>query len=120
MSTDLGLSLPTLIKIIHEQNSDNNSSAANDENTTAHSCVVDEEECHTPRSPRHTIPTTLSCPPPPKKARRMVEDSCRRKLRALRFFETVAGEEIESFFRTVEVNNMIVKGGSTKRKLCLM
>ncbi|XP_075494881.1 uncharacterized protein LOC142532475 [Primulina tabacum] len=119
MSTDLELSLPTLIKIIHEQNSDNNSSAANDENTTAHSCVVDhEEECHTPRSPRHTIPTTLSCPPPPKKPRRMVEDSCRRKLRALHFFETVAEEEIESFFSTVEVNYMIVNGGSTKRKSC--
>ncbi|KZV55306.1 hypothetical protein F511_06783 [Dorcoceras hygrometricum] len=118
MSTDLDLHLAPVIKIM--QISDNKSSASNDENTTDHSCVVDEEECHTPRSPRHTIPAMLSCPPPPKKPRRMVGDSCRRKLRDLRFFEAVAGEEIESFFRTVEAHCMIANGGSTKRKLCLM
>ncbi|XP_073020963.1 uncharacterized protein [Primulina eburnea] len=120
MSTDLELHLPPLVKINRTQISDNNSSAANDESTTAQSCVVDEEECHTPRSPRHMIPAMLSCPPPPKKPRRMVPDSCKRKLRELQFFETVSGEEIESFFRTVEVNYVIANGGSTKRKLCLM
>ncbi|XP_073120898.1 uncharacterized protein [Henckelia pumila] len=118
MSTDL--ELPLVIKINHPQISDRNSSSENGETTTAQSGVVAEEEYRTPRSPRHTIPATLSCPPPPKKPRRVVEDSCRRKLRDFRFFETVAGEEIESFFRTVEVGYTIVHGGSTKRKLCFM
>ncbi|KAI3458902.1 hypothetical protein Pfo_015565 [Paulownia fortunei] len=100
MSTDLEFRLP-MIKI--------NSSQASDITADDERCII-EEDCHTPRSPQHMIPTTLSCPPAPKKQRRTA--ACKRKLCDLQFFEMVAGEEVESLFRTVEVN----LNGSTKRK----
>lgn len=54
-----------------------------------------EDECHTPKSPQHMIPKILKCPPPPRKQRPV--PSCKRKLE---FFETVAREEVELFFRS--------------------
>ncbi|XP_043699789.1 cyclin-dependent protein kinase inhibitor SMR2-like [Telopea speciosissima] len=64
------------------------------------------EECRTPTSDEHKIPVMRSCPPAPKKQRRVI--SCKRKLLdELRFFEIVGREEIESFFRS-----------STKKRCC--
>ncbi|KAL7252832.1 hypothetical protein ACSBR1_007397 [Camellia fascicularis] len=57
-----------------------------------------DDECHTPKSPEHKIPAILICPPAPKKPKRSV--SCKRKLCELEFFEIVAREEVESFFRS--------------------
>ncbi|XP_052185358.1 cyclin-dependent protein kinase inhibitor SMR13-like [Diospyros lotus] len=67
------------------------------------------DECHTPTSPETRIPEVRSCPPAPKKPRRRV--SCKRRLSdELQFFEIVAREEIESFFRSS------FSAGALKRK----
>uniref|UniRef100_A0A5B7BZA1 Cyclin-dependent protein kinase inhibitor SMR1-like n=1 Tax=Davidia involucrata TaxID=16924 RepID=A0A5B7BZA1_DAVIN len=75
-----------------------------------HKSEDSEDECHTPTSPEHKIPAILSCPPAPKKPKRAV--SCKRKLCELEFFEIVASEEVESFFRSsfglVEFNSRAV------------
>ncbi|KAH7856203.1 hypothetical protein Vadar_033900 [Vaccinium darrowii] len=65
----------------------------------------DDDGCHTPTSAEHKIPAVLSCPPAPKKRRR-APSYCKRKLRELVFFETVAREEVELFF--VSVNSRFV------------
>ncbi|KVI05065.1 cyclin-dependent protein kinase inhibitor SMR2-like [Cynara cardunculus var. scolymus] len=57
------------------------------------------EECVTPTSPEHRIPEILSCPPPPKKQRHSAP-SCKRRLCEFQFFEVVAREEIDSFFKS--------------------
>ncbi|KAL3649969.1 hypothetical protein CASFOL_006372 [Castilleja foliolosa] len=66
----------------------------------------EEENCRTPKSPRHMIPAILSCPPAPRKpamARR--RSSCKRKLcDELQFFEIVARDEIQTFFTMAEKN----------------
>ncbi|KAL7109659.1 hypothetical protein ACP275_06G187900 [Erythranthe tilingii] len=74
----------------------------------------EEENCHTPRSPKHMIPTAVSCPPAPKKRRPAA--ACKRKLCELQFFEFVGREEIESLFEIAQVN---FNNRSTKRN-CLM
>ncbi|KAG9160880.1 hypothetical protein Leryth_008694 [Lithospermum erythrorhizon] len=57
----------------------------------------DEEGFHTPTSPKHMIPKSLSCPPAPRKPTRF--PSCKRKLN---FFEATSKDEIENFFKRVE------------------
>ncbi|XP_021278922.1 cyclin-dependent protein kinase inhibitor SMR2 [Herrania umbratica] len=57
-----------------------------------------EEECKTPTSSDHKIPTIQSCPPTPKK--KVGPNSRKRKLSELQFFETTRSEEVESFFRS--------------------
>ncbi|XP_042477320.1 cyclin-dependent protein kinase inhibitor SMR2-like [Macadamia integrifolia] len=59
----------------------------------------EEEECRTPTSEDHKIPVMRSCPPAPKKQRKVA--SCKRKLSdELYFFEIVGRDEVESFFRS--------------------
>ncbi|KAL0298990.1 UNVERIFIED_CONTAM: hypothetical protein Sradi_6558800 [Sesamum radiatum] len=101
MSTDLEIRVP-VIKI--------NSDISTDERCTSR----EVEECHTPRSPQHMIPATLSCPPAPRKRRHSA--ACKRKLWELEFSETVAREDVESLFRTAEEVHF---NASTKRK-CVM
>ncbi|KAE9465360.1 hypothetical protein RHGRI_007440 [Rhododendron griersonianum] len=66
---------------------------------------VGDDECHTPTSAEHKIPTILSCPPAPKKPSRSAV-SCKRKLCELDFFEIVAREEVESFFAAVNLSSV--------------
>ncbi|KAJ6744166.1 CYCLIN-DEPENDENT PROTEIN KINASE INHIBITOR SMR1-LIKE, partial [Salix purpurea] len=54
------------------------------------------DDCQTPKSEEHRIPAVLSCPPAPRKAKRIV--SCKRRLREIDFFETVNRDEVDSFF----------------------
>ncbi|CAK9159636.1 unnamed protein product [Ilex paraguariensis] len=78
--------------------------------------IGDEEECQTPKSPRHMIPKILSCPPAPMKPRPVA--SCKRKpCETLQFFEIVASEEVESFFRSsFGLINDINSCGSMKKR----
>ncbi|KAL2525919.1 Uncharacterized protein Adt_10973 [Abeliophyllum distichum] len=112
MSTDLEfrqelleIRLP-IIKINSSQSSDITDHDQNCTNQTS----INDEDCHTPKSPQHMIPKIVSCPPAPKKTTRV--PSCKRKLSELQFFEVVSREEIESFFRIVEANI----NGATKRR----
>ncbi|KAG8390550.1 hypothetical protein BUALT_Bualt01G0095100 [Buddleja alternifolia] len=107
MSTDLEFIRLPIIKINSSQNSDDHHP----------SCVNEDQDCHTPKSPQHMIPTILICPPAPRKPRRRAT-AAKRKLCELQFFEIVARDEVESFFRVVEENN-IINGANNKRK-CLM
>ncbi|KAG5607956.1 hypothetical protein H5410_029448 [Solanum commersonii] len=70
--------------------------------------------CQTPKSSQYLIPKILSCPPAPKKPKRMSScSSCKRKLiDEFKFFDEQ--EEIESFFRFVDVNS------TKKRRRCLV
>ncbi|KAL7173790.1 hypothetical protein ACSBR2_033116 [Camellia fascicularis] len=56
----------------------------------------DCEECQTPTSLDHKIPTIQTCPPAPRK--HGLEFSRKRKFPKLQFFEIKGREEIESFF----------------------
>ncbi|KAI4352650.1 hypothetical protein L6164_006881 [Bauhinia variegata] len=59
-----------------------------------------EDGCRTPTSKESRIPEILSCPPAPRKPKRLV--SCKRKLAdEFQFFEVVNKEEIDAFFRSV-------------------
>ncbi|OIT39789.1 hypothetical protein A4A49_58257, partial [Nicotiana attenuata] len=63
--------------------------------------IEEEEEIKTPKSPQNLIPKILSCPPAPKKPKRLI--SCKRKLvDELQFFEVAAREEVDSFFKSVD------------------
>ncbi|CAA3000560.1 Hypothetical predicted protein [Olea europaea subsp. europaea] len=111
MSTDLEfrqemleIRLPT-IKINSSQSSD----ITDDQNCTDQTSINDQD-CHTPRSPQHMIPKILSCPPAPKKPARV--PSCKRKLSELQFFDVVSREEVESFFRIAEAH---IKGTVKRR-----
>lgn len=72
----------------------------------------DEEKCQTPKSPQYLIPKIINCPPAPKKTKSI--PSCKRKL--LDYFEIVKGDEIDSFFKLVDVNS----NGGTKKRRCLV
>ncbi|KAK6790375.1 hypothetical protein RDI58_014175 [Solanum bulbocastanum] len=82
-------------------------------------CFNDDEDdqyinCQTPKSSQYLIPKILSCPPAPKKPKRVSScSSCKRKLiDEFNFFDEQ--EEIESFFRFVDVNS------TKKRRRCLV
>ncbi|KAK4431063.1 hypothetical protein Salat_0868300 [Sesamum alatum] len=116
MSTDLEIRVPVIKINCSQTTTTSDDIITTDDGIDDERCTGREaEECHTPRSPRHMIPTTLICPPAPKKRRRSA--ACKRKLWELEFFETVAREEVESFFRTAEVHFKNI--ASTKRK-CVM
>ncbi|KAE8682432.1 hypothetical protein F3Y22_tig00111238pilonHSYRG00005 [Hibiscus syriacus] len=59
----------------------------------------EKEECKTPTSSDHKIPSIQSCPPTPKKKVR-ADSVLKRKLSELQFFETTRRDEVESFFRS--------------------
>ncbi|KAK9282623.1 hypothetical protein L1049_010842 [Liquidambar formosana] len=103
MSTDLEFHnrLPTIrLQTIEVQTSQ--SSDVTDDNNGAiiqlENGVSDDDECQTPTSIEHKIPTILSCPPAPRKPRHAAK--CKRKLSEMEFFEIVHREEVESFFRS--------------------
>ncbi|KAK9064051.1 hypothetical protein SSX86_017923 [Deinandra increscens subsp. villosa] len=73
-----------------------------------------EEECVTPTSPESRIPAVLSCPPAPKKQRRAAP-SCKRRICEFQFFEVVAGDEIDAFFRS---SYEFINQNSSKRRRC--
>ncbi|XP_022756639.1 cyclin-dependent protein kinase inhibitor SMR2-like [Durio zibethinus] len=73
----------------------------------------EEEECKTPTSSDHKIPTIQSCPPTPKKKVRA--NFHKRKLSELQFFETTRSEEVESFFRS-NSEPFTVESRSVKRR----
>ncbi|XP_051116099.1 uncharacterized protein LOC127241212 [Andrographis paniculata] len=83
-------------------------------------CIGDRDS-DIPVTPEHSkIPAILTCPPAPRKrrpSRRRVGGTCKRKLRVLDFFEIVAAEEIEEFFRTSEEK---LGGGAAVKKRCVM
>ncbi|XP_047955916.1 cyclin-dependent protein kinase inhibitor SMR2 [Salvia hispanica] len=65
-------------------------------------------ECCTPKSAEHRIPAVVSCPPAPRKPRRGSLLACKRRLYELDFYEAVAEDKIESFFRRAEVKRRCV------------
>ncbi|TMW97241.1 hypothetical protein EJD97_005918 [Solanum chilense] len=70
--------------------------------------------CQTPKSSQYLIPKNLSCPPAPKKPK-MVFSCCSCKRRLIDEFNIFdEQEEIESFFRFVDVNS------TKKRRRCLV
>ncbi|KAL3523528.1 hypothetical protein ACH5RR_016362 [Cinchona calisaya] len=81
------------------------------ENSTSNG---DEDECRTPKLAQNMIPKILSCPPAPKKPRRVALSSCKRKLSE--FFEFLASEEVESFFQQFDVNS----SNGVIKKRCLV
>lgn len=70
--------------------------------------------CQTPKSSQYLIPKILSCPPAPKKPKMVFScSSCKRRLiDEFNIFDEQ--EEIESFFRFVDVNS------TKKRRRCLV
>ncbi|CAA3010171.1 Hypothetical predicted protein [Olea europaea subsp. europaea] len=87
----------------------NSSQSSEDQNCTNQTSINDQD-CHTPKSPQNMIPKILSCPPAPKKPTRL--PSCKRKLSELQFFNMVSREEIESFFRIAEAK---INGAKKRR-----
>ncbi|PIA43557.1 hypothetical protein AQUCO_01900151v1 [Aquilegia coerulea] len=58
----------------------------------------DEDECRTPTSSEYKIPLIETCPPAPRKRRKLM--LCKRKLWSeMQFFETDGQDKIDSFFR---------------------
>nr|DAD28630.1 TPA_asm: hypothetical protein HUJ06_030098 [Nelumbo nucifera] len=57
-------------------------------------------ECSTPTSEESKIPIIQSCPPAPRKPRKVV--LCKRKFseKKLQFFRFVSHDEVESFFKS--------------------
>ncbi|KAI3705511.1 hypothetical protein L1987_75750 [Smallanthus sonchifolius] len=82
------------------------------------SCIVqlEVEECQTPKSPRHQIPEVTECPPAPKK-QRLAAPSCKRRISEFEFYEIVARDEIESFFRSGF--EFISQNSSTNMTTCI-
>ncbi|KAJ4724993.1 Cyclin-dependent protein kinase [Melia azedarach] len=60
---------------------------------------VDYEDCKTPSSDDHKIPTIQSCPPTPRK-KVQVSNFLKRKIPEILFFEATKRGEVESFFRS--------------------
>ncbi|KAI3508744.1 hypothetical protein L1887_23757 [Cichorium endivia] len=90
------------------------------DSTSEESCTIqledqEVEECRTPTSVEHRIPITVNCPPPPKKQLPSAP-SCRRRLSEFDFFEAVARDEIESFFRSSY--ELIDQQSNTKKRRC--
>ncbi|XP_044460471.1 cyclin-dependent protein kinase inhibitor SMR1 [Mangifera indica] len=95
MSTDLEqiLDLPRIRMSPVKQFS--SSYSATEEKDNAFNC---DEECRTPTSEQHKIPSTISCPPAPRKPKTRYV-SCKRKLVELEFFEIRNREEVETFLK---------------------
>ncbi|KAJ0103608.1 hypothetical protein Patl1_05989 [Pistacia atlantica] len=72
-----------------------------------------DEECRTPTSEQHKIPSMLCCPPAPRKPKTR-NLSCKRKLVELEFFEIKNREEVETFLKSsFEVQD--IRSSSMKR-----
>nr|DAD48758.1 TPA_asm: hypothetical protein HUJ06_018695 [Nelumbo nucifera] len=106
MSTDLEFrcNLPAEtrlrpIKIQTERSSEEGGAIIQSENQ--------EDECRTPTSEEHKIPIIQTCPPAPRKPRKVV--LCKRKLSELRFFEIVSHDEVESFFLAPVISRNVKK-----------
>ncbi|KAL3520797.1 hypothetical protein ACH5RR_018946 [Cinchona calisaya] len=132
MSTDLELRqelleirVPTALNVKISQSSDNIEDddqigmIIQSQESTNINEEEEEEGCRTPKFAENMIPKILSCPPAPKKPRRVASSSCKRKLSE--FFESVVGrEEVESFFLQFEVVSKSVTGGGVVKKRCLV
>ncbi|KAF5744794.1 hypothetical protein HS088_TW07G00374 [Tripterygium wilfordii] len=71
-----------------------------------------EEECKTPTSSDHKIPTSQSCPPTPRKKPHVFLH--KRKISELSFFEATRRDQIEVFFRSPSCDE--VSSTSVKKK----
>ncbi|KAF3434114.1 hypothetical protein FNV43_RR25217 [Rhamnella rubrinervis] len=78
----------------------------------------EQAECRTPTSKEHKIPVLVSCPPAPRKPRRVA--SCKRKLTELEFFDIVNRDEVDAFFRSSfdELARFNGNGSAAKRRNC--
>ncbi|KAL6555929.1 hypothetical protein OROGR_005217 [Orobanche gracilis] len=103
MSADLELCLP-LIKIIPSRICDLTDGNHGSCISSGKKEEGEEEDCHTPKSPRHMIPEILSCPAPPRKPTARTRPCKRRSSVQLQFFEIIARDEVETFFRMTERN----------------
>ncbi|XP_057797797.1 cyclin-dependent protein kinase inhibitor SMR1-like [Salvia miltiorrhiza] len=112
MSADLEIRLPIIDAAPTSQDSDKIDSIDGD----SESCISEEEECLTPKSTEHMIPAALSPPPAPKKPLRRRGSSCKRKLYELDFFEAVAEDKIDAFFRKAEENIGGAVAAAAKRR----
>ncbi|XP_071729112.1 cyclin-dependent protein kinase inhibitor SMR2-like [Rutidosis leptorrhynchoides] len=117
MSTDLQFrqppidQLPSLTISIPQLQHESSTSSSSSSSSTID---PDQSECVTPTSPEHRIPAILACPPPPRKQRRFIP-SCKRRLHSeFQFFEVVARDEIDSFFKSSY--ELIDKHSSKKRR----
>ncbi|KAL3752395.1 hypothetical protein ACJRO7_013103 [Eucalyptus globulus] len=72
----------------------------------------DGDQCGTPTSSEHKIPTVRSCPPTPRKQARPVLPHKRK----LHFFEITGREEVESFFRSNDRSTSPSSSRSSKRR----
>lgn len=90
---------------------------------TTTSCTIQEnmqeeqEECQTPTSLEHKIPDIVTCPPAPKKQRvSEYSPTCKRRIFSdFEFYEYIAKDEIEAFFKeTYEFNGQ--KSSVNKRR----
>jgi hypothetical protein len=75
--------------------------------------VDDQEECRTPTSSDHKIPTIRSCPPTPRKKVQVFA----HKRKIPEFFDTTNKDEVESFFRSsFEVPSRVNQSRPMKRR----
>ncbi|KAJ6765476.1 CYCLIN-DEPENDENT PROTEIN KINASE INHIBITOR SMR2-LIKE [Salix purpurea] len=73
----------------------------------------DQEQCRTPTSSEHKIPTIQSCPPTPRKKVQVFAQ--KRKLPE--FFETTNKDEVESFFRSsFEIPSSVNRSRPVRRR----
>ncbi|KAJ7012229.1 hypothetical protein NC653_002330 [Populus alba x Populus x berolinensis] len=75
--------------------------------------VDDQEDCRTPTSSDHKIPTIQSCPPTPRKKVQVFA----HKRKTPEFFETTNKDEVESFFRSsFEIPSRVNQSRPMKRR----
>ncbi|KAF3666895.1 putative non-symbiotic hemoglobin 2-like [Capsicum annuum] len=119
MSRDLQSRRP--LSEIQLPNIINSSSSSNILRDEPERCSNKEQaaEIRTPGTPQNLIPKILSCPPAPKKPKRVI--SCKRKLLGeLEFFDVAAKEEVDSFFKSVDENSKPCGANSNKKRRCLL
>ncbi|XP_076928355.1 cyclin-dependent protein kinase inhibitor SMR13-like [Bidens hawaiensis] len=75
--------------------------------------VSSDEECVTPTATEHRIPAILTCPPVPKRPRRVRK----RKIHALPFVEFVDEDEIDSFFTS---SYELINRNSSRKRSCFL
>ncbi|XP_008780172.1 cyclin-dependent protein kinase inhibitor SMR1-like [Phoenix dactylifera] len=81
------------------------------------SLLEEDDECRTPTSKESKLPSTpRSCPPAPRKPRRVV--SCKRRLVEEVEVIMVGAEELERLFRRRDEPNVIGSGRPAKKRRC--
>ncbi|KAJ0021713.1 cyclin-dependent protein kinase inhibitor SMR2-like [Pistacia vera] len=82
-------------------------SSNQDDDKAAIEASEDCEDCKTPTSIEHKIPTIQSCPPTPRK--KVQVSFYKRKRSEVPFFEGSGREEVESFLRSLssELSNKV-------------